>query len=143
MRARFVRAFHEIERYRVVIVREAVKLEPEHVGRHVRDPFDRGIRGCRQNVGHATPLRLARKENLRARPHHARRAHRRDAERGGVASPEQLYVGRDRVSIDAVAGQEFDVRERPRIAPRAFFVVGAPIDKIEGKARHPPLGPLP
>jgi len=66
----------QIERDRMIIVREAVELEPEHVGRKRGDALDRLIGGGSENEGNAGALRRLRQIVIRAGPHQTGRSHR-------------------------------------------------------------------
>ena len=53
MHAGGVRALDQIEADGVVVLGEAIELEPEHVGRDRGDLLDGGAAGAAERVGHA------------------------------------------------------------------------------------------
>ncbi len=133
-------AAHQVERDGMVVVREAVELEPEHVRREHRDALDRGIGGRGEHIGDARPLGRLRQIFLRPRPHQSGRSHGGDPDRRRIAGAEQLDRGRDALGVDAVARQQLDRPKSRDIACGTHFIIGAAIDEVEGEARHPPAG---
>jgi hypothetical protein len=77
----------------MVVVREAVELEPEDVRRDPGDLFNRCIAGRGEDIGDAVFLRFGRKYFFRARPHQAGRAHGSHTNRRRIAFPEQFRLG--------------------------------------------------
>ena len=132
-------AAHQIEADGMVIIGEPVELKPEHVRRDGPDLFDGGAAWRAERVGNAGALRRAREMPVGARPHDRRAAHRRDADRRGVAATEQLHRARRQRRHHAVAGHDLDRIERRPIAPYAG-VVGArtTVHVFEGEIRNVP-----
>ena len=103
---------HQIERDLMIIVRKSIELEPEDVRRDRGDLLDRGIGRCRQHIGNARALGLTGETFFDARPHQSGRAHRRHANRCGIAAAEKFQFGRHALAGDAIARQQLD-RELP------------------------------
>jgi hypothetical protein len=74
-----------------------------------------------------------------ARPHDRRSAHRRDADRRGVAAAEQLDVDRRQLGGDAVARHELDrIERRPVALDPGVVGAGAAVHVLEREARPVP-----
>ena len=133
-----LRAPHQVEADGVIVLGEAIELEPEHVGRDLGDLLDGGAAGNAERVGHARALRGLGQQLVGARPDHDRAAHRRDAERRGIFAAEQFDIDRRQLRHDAVARHHLDGVERRPVVLDAGVVARAAVAVFEGEVRQPP-----
>ena len=130
------RPFDQVEADGVIVLVEPIELQPEHIGRDFRDVLDGGAAGHAERVRNARALRGFRHQEISARPHQRGPAHRRDADRRGIAGAEQFHVGRRHSGDRAVARDHFDRVERRPIMRDADIGAGAGVAVFERKARH-------
>ena len=107
---------YQIETDGVIVLGKPIKLEPEHVRRNLGDAFDGGAADCAQYVGNARALRGAGEMQVGTGPHDRRAAHRRHAERRGIAAAKEFHIARRRRRYEAVARHQLDRIERCPIA---------------------------
>ena len=132
-------AAQRIEADGVVVAREAVKLKPENVRRDFRDFLDGRAAGHAERVRDPRALRGTRQNPIGARPHDRRPAHRRNADRRGVAAAEQFDLAGRQRRHDAIARHQFDGVERRPIALDAGIVLArAAIGIFKGEMRQAP-----
>ena len=131
-----LRAADEIEADAVVVMGEAVELQPEHVGRDFGHLLDCCAAGDAERIGHARGLRRLGHDEIGARPHQRRPAHGRDAERRGIAAAEQFNLDRRQARHHAVARHDFHRVERRPVVRDADIVAGAGVAIFEGETRH-------
>ena len=135
--ARGLRTLDQIKADGVVVLGEAIELEPEHVGRDRGDLLDGGAAGAAERIGHADPLGCGREQLVGAGPHHDRAAHRGDADRRGEFAPEQFDANRRQFGHHAIARHHLDGVERVPIASDAGVFAGAAIAIFEREMRQP------
>ena len=131
-----LRAVDQIETDFVVVLREAVQLKPEHIGRDLSDLLDSRAAGDAERIGHARRLRRLRHQQIGARPDQRRPAHRRDSDWRGIARAEQFDAGRRQSRHHAIARHHLDVVEGVPVMGDADIVAGAGVAILESKARH-------
>jgi hypothetical protein len=100
----------------VVILSDAIELEPQHIAGKLREFLDGRTRHCSGRVGNTRALRRFRQALFSARPHDPGHPHRRDTERRRVAPAKQLNVHMAGAIVDAVARHQLDRVERGCIA---------------------------
>ena len=138
MTAGGLRAPHQIEADGVVVLGGAIELEPEHVGRELGDALDGRAADRPERIGNAGALRGAGEIFIGARPYDRRPAHRRNADRRGVAAAEQFDLAWRQRRHHAIARHQFHRIEPRPIAPDAGIVLaGAAVGIFEGKMRQP------
>ena len=133
-----IRAPHQVEADGMVVLGEAIELQPHHVGRDLGDLLDGGAAGDAERVGNARALRGLGEQLVGAGPDHDRAAHRRDAERRGVFAAEQFDIDRRQLRHDAVARHHLDGVERRPVVLDAGVVARAAVAVFVGEMRQPP-----
>ena len=134
--ARRGRPLDQVEADGVIVLVEAIELQPEHVGRDFGDVLDGCAAGHAERVRNARALRRLGHDQIGARPHQRRPAHRRDADRRGVAGAEQCDVGRRHGGDRAVARHDLDGVEGRPIMRDADIGAGAGVAIFERETRH-------
>ena len=134
--ARRRRALDDVEADGVIVLEKTIELQPKHVGRDFGDVLDGCAAGDAERVGHARALRRLRHQEIGARPHQRRAAHRRDADRRCIARAEQFHLGRRHRGDGAVARHHLDGVEGRPIVRDADVGAGAGVAIFEREARH-------
>ena len=130
-------AAHQIEADGVIVLGGAVELKPADVGRDFRDLFDGRAAGEPERIGNARLLRGAGEMLVGARPHDGRPAHRRNADRRGIAAAEQFDVAGRQRRHHAIARHHFHRIERRPIALDAGVVLArAAVGIFESEMRQ-------
>ena len=140
MRARFLRAPHQIETDPVIVLGEPIELEPGHVGGERDQFFERNTADCACGVWNTCPLRGFRQKSLGARPEHALQSHRRDADRRRIGAAEQGNLGRYRPTIGADPRHHLDGVERLGVALHCKIMSGPAGDGFIAERWDAPLG---
>jgi hypothetical protein len=131
---------HQVEADRVLVAGAAVELEPQHVGGDLGRALDGHPSNQAERIRHTRALRRRGEILIGARPHDRGAAHGRNADRRGIAPPEQLHIDRRQGGGDAVARYELDRVERAPVARDAAVLPGAAVEIFEGEARDVPAG---
>ena len=129
---------HQIEADGMIVRGGAIELEPEHVGRQFGDTLDGRAADRAERIGNARALRGAGEISIGARPHDRRPAHRRNADRRGVAAAEQFDLARRQRRHHAIARHQFHrIEPRPIALDAGIVLARAAVGIFEGKMRQP------
>ncbi len=125
----------------MLILGQAIQLEPENVGRDAGDFLDRRPAGCAERIGNAGALRGARQMDVAARPDDRWAAHRRHPDWAAVKPAEQLHLARRQRRHHAVARDKLDgIERRPVTSDSAIVVAGAAVRILKSEMRNVPAG---
>ena len=129
----------QVEADGVVVPGGAIKLEPEHVGRDLGDALDGRAADRAERIGNAGTLRGAGEILVGARPDDGRAAHRRNADRRGVAAAEQLDLARRQRRHHAIARHHFHrIEPRPIALDAGVVLARAAVAIFKREMRQPP-----
>ena len=118
-----------------------IQLEPADIRRRTGDFLEqRGAEGT-EDIGDVRLLTRSCQGNLRTRPHHIPKAHRRDADGHGIAVTEYLdgLVGAG--NIPQVTGGQFNVVPGFAVPAFAVLLVNAAVHIVIGESRNSSLRP--
>ena len=119
-----------------------VELEPERLRHAAGHILDRADRHGGERVGHAVALGGARGEDLAVGPVEAGEADRREGHGHAHLAPEHGGAQRAPVDVDADALAQRERLQVGAVRAQRRFAVGAAIDVIENRPRHPLLRQL-
>ena len=132
-------ALRQVEADSVVVLRRAIKLEPEYVRRDFGDAFDRRAADRAERVWDAGSLRRACQILIGAGPDDGGAAHRRNANRRRVTPAKQFDLARRQRRHHAVARHHFHRIEPRPIAPDPGVVLArAAVAIFKREMRQPP-----